>query len=1039
MGSLSSLFKLSVIMSMVDRVTPEAMKAGRSMTELQDNMGRLERSSGAFLKRAGMWAGAAVTAITVAIGSIGGAAASMANEVEQATGRLQAQTGITRQAAEEMMNTVKDIYASGRGDSIAGISEDLAVVRQNLSNLSKEAAGDFLSGSYVIRDAFNAEITETSKVVRTLTANFKDLSASDALDLITVGFQRGGNYADDLLDTVNEYAVHFAGLGMSAEQMFATLIAGSKEGAFNLDKVGDSVKEAFIRMQDLSQTSLDAFKALGMNGQEMAAKIAAGGESANQAFQATLLALGNMDDALKRNQIGVALFGTQWEDMEDRVILAMREGQKGLGDFRGATERAGEALYDNVSNKFSRLWRSITVELANAGGPLAGILSEILDRALAMVPQVSAAIQMASKVVASVLSSIMSAGKSIGDFLKPIAPFIGGTISAFAIFAVVMGTAKAAVLGFNIVMQTMRVLMLTNPIGWVLILIGLLIGAFVKLNGGIEGTKKVLLGWFDALKSWWQSDGTQAWVSRAVAALRQFADQAMQAFGWIRQQALTYWPVIRDAIVEAFAYVQTNVLPVVMNIFRDVSGMMARIWEVARPILTQLLATGVKAFRDIWAAVQPLAVTLGRLFQKVFPVVLAAVAAIYRAVTTFLPPVLAFVGEIFLAIYQAVVPIITNVVTSVVQAFNAVLTWAMAIWPYVQQIIARVFQYIQFVWAWVGPFVMAALEILKSIIINGFNFIAATVQFIWNTIKSIIQIAWAVISGIIKTALAIFTGDWQGAWEGVKGILEGVWEGIKTFIGGFGSWLFESGKAIINTLVDGIKSVATAPVEAVKNIFGKVRELLPFSDAKTGPLSDLTYSGSKIPGTIAEGVDKGAGQLRAAAYRMMDGLELERTYPVRFMAETVPIDIQEPDVTANFTQTLKAQFADLPSLIISGFRRGAEWLQAAAGSLVFGIQPVPVPAFPGGGGAPGGFPPPPFPGFPDPDDAPFPAAPSPGMRPSRVDVKEVFRESTTVRETIREKNGQRGPTIELHYHGGSERERRSFFDDLKRFIEQYRE
>lgn len=63
-----------------------------------------------------------------------------------------------------------------------------------------------------------------------------------------------------------------------------------------------------------------------------------------------------------------------------------------------------------------------------------------------------------------------------------------------------------------------------------------------------------------------------------------------------------------------------------------------------------------------------------------------------------------------------------------------------------------------------------------------------------------------------------------------------------------------SGSAIIGTLTAGIKSAAMAPVNAVSDVLASVREYLPFSDAKKGPLSSLTASGAAIPGTMAKGV-----------------------------------------------------------------------------------------------------------------------------------------------------------------------------------------
>jgi len=55
----------------------------------------------------------------------------------------------------------------------------------------------------------------------------------------------------------------------------------------------------------------------------------------------------------------------------------------------------------------------------------------------------------------------------------------------------------------------------------------------------------------------------------------------------------------------------------------------------------------------------------------------------------------------------------------------------------------------------------------------------------------------------------------------------------------FGFSLYDAGANVLRTLVDGIKSMANVPVEAVKGVVQRVRNLLPFSPAKDGPLRDL--------------------------------------------------------------------------------------------------------------------------------------------------------------------------------------------------------
>ena len=83
-------------------------------------------------------------------------------------------------------------------------------------------------------------------------------------------------------------------------------------------------------------------------------------------------------------------------------------------------------------------------------------------------------------------------------------------------------------------------------------------------------------------------------------------------------------------------------------------------------------------------------------------------------------------------------------------------------------------------------------------------------------------------------------------------------QNIKNAISGAFAWFRESGKKILTTFTEGIKSAISAPVEAVKSGLQKIRNMLPFSDAKTGPLSTLTLSGQRTMTTYATGLQQAA-------------------------------------------------------------------------------------------------------------------------------------------------------------------------------------
>ncbi len=81
---------------------------------------------------------------------------------------------------------------------------------------------------------------------------------------------------------------------------------------------------------------------------------------------------------------------------------------------------------------------------------------------------------------------------------------------------------------------------------------------------------------------------------------------------------------------------------------------------------------------------------------------------------------------------------------------------------------------------------------------------------------------------------------------------------IKDFFTGLPQWFMDSGAGLIDAFAGGILSMVDKPVAAVTGVLQKMRNLLPFSDAKEGPLSDLTLSGSRVFTTWDEGMQQTA-------------------------------------------------------------------------------------------------------------------------------------------------------------------------------------
>ena len=72
--------------------------------------------------------------------------------------------------------------------------------------------------------------------------------------------------------------------------------------------------------------------------------------------------------------------------------------------------------------------------------------------------------------------------------------------------------------------------------------------------------------------------------------------------------------------------------------------------------------------------------------------------------------------------------------------------------------------------------------------------------------------------------------------------------------------LFGAGAALLESFWQGILSVKDRLIDGVHGIMGEVRDFLPFSDAKRGPLAQLTEAGRSLISTLQSGIQQ-AGNL----------------------------------------------------------------------------------------------------------------------------------------------------------------------------------
>mgnify|MGYP000321677136 FL=1 len=527
--------------------------------------------------------------------------ADLGGEWQTATNQMASATGAAGEELENLRDVMENVYADNFGEDVADVADAVALVDRNMANLDKNGLTNATEGALALRDAFEYDVAESTRAAEAIRKNFGS-SAEEAFSLIAAGAQNGLDYSGELIDTINEYSSQFSKLGFTADGMFNLLQSGADSTAWNLDKVGDAIKEFSIRAIDGSDTTVAAFKDLGYNAEEIMATFAAGGEGANEAFFDVINTLLDVDDQVKRDALGVALFGTMWEDLGVEAMEAMAGASQAAYDTEGALEQINQVRYNDLDSALQGIGRQMEVSLLPAAD---AVYQSLMDS----MPEITEAMEEVSPVIAEIAEDFADwAGGAISDGLPVLVdgikdfadwagkaydkaqPFLSflwehkGTVLAVAAALRVLGPAIGAV--------TTAMSMYSKAKGFVALLqqsgkITQITGAFKAFGSALMGPLGIIIAvaaaiallyknW-DTVKAWLVNFGNtvnQIWtnfsnmVGNAIAAIgEKFPLLGAYLQGW--------WESIQAAVENVKAIFQ-NIIDFISNVF---SGNWSAAWQ----------------------------------------------------------------------------------------------------------------------------------------------------------------------------------------------------------------------------------------------------------------------------------------------------------------------------------------------------------------------------------------------------------------------------------------------------------------------------
>jgi hypothetical protein len=272
-------------------------------------------------------------------------------EMDAALASIEARTGKMIPGAEKLIN---DLYVNGWGESKTQIASVVAQAAQlELEGDALEAA--VLSTLQVV-SVTGGDATETLNKLDTA-AKANGTSFTEMADLFVTGFQNGGDRADDLLDTLNEYGTTFSNFRLSAEGTLAVLDSGLANGIYNTDVIADSVRELGIRLASIGTDEnvtaafeeLDALSDIDLS--NLLDGYEAGTVTGDEMLQGIIDSLADVAsvDPSKATTLGAAVVGTQLEDMGISVFTKLStDADAAFGDIEGRAETAGNTISNTL-------------------------------------------------------------------------------------------------------------------------------------------------------------------------------------------------------------------------------------------------------------------------------------------------------------------------------------------------------------------------------------------------------------------------------------------------------------------------------------------------------------------------------------------------------------------------------------------------------------------------------------------------------------------------------------------------------------------
>ncbi|PGS08344.1 phage tail tape measure protein [Bacillus cereus] len=801
--------------------------------------------------------------VSLPLAGIGAAAVKVASDFDASNRKLESTLGLSKEATKELGNVAKETWKDGFGESIEAVDEAVIQVSQNMKNLSFDEMQGATQSAMTLAKTFDADVNEVTRGAGQLMNQF-GLDAQETFDLLASGGQAGLNFSNEMFDNISEYAPLFKQAGFSAEEMFTIMANGTQDGSYNLDYVNDLVKEFGIRVQDGSKGVTEAFAEMSPETQKVWDNFNKGKGTAADVFNAVLGDLGKMDDKVKANQLGVAVFGTKWEDMGAEAVLGLTNADGALRDVDGSMKKMQKTQQEAFGVRWQKLTRTTMASLEPLG-------QAILDIAEVALPPIIKAVEVAAKAFSSIPKPIQIGIVAILGMvavLGPLVAMMGFMTSGVGAF---VGSFR-----FLVPVLTKVPLLFTGilKIGPILISMLAMIGRAVAFLGStaFAGLLKVgpkLIGMFGAIGRALAILGRSAmtllmnpWTIAILAIVGlvyliyknwdSVVKYTKQAVKWMGDACSKGW----DATVKG-----------AKSAWSGLSKFFSGFWEGTKKVFHTSVSFIGKMLEAAWRGIAAVIKFYINFWKKAFELGWIAIKFIFNAALNILKSVVKFALEV-----------IKNVISFYIKAYQTIFRVG---WNIIKTIFTTVLNFLK-------SFIRAAFEFIKNVISTAMNVIKTIISAAWNFIKTVfvtvlnfikttVQNAFNFIKNIIITVMTAIKNFIQAAWNFIKDTIIATVRAFVNFVVDNFNRLKNTIFSVVGAIKDFIVSSFTAIKKAITGAFTGIVDIVKDVFSKVGSIvknvaKEAVSWGKDIIAGIGEGMAAMGGWIADKAKGVVSGI-----------------------------------------------------------------------------------------------------------------------------------------------------------------------